>query len=268
MKCPARVVSLLFLLVTPAYSQLLTRPTTIYNFSDEKVYISIYGSTGFLCDRELTERKEHIPAHYEIRPRSSIRYGDDFRNERCFASTTSGLPVPASGVYFFDSVQAREDFDFLSGVDSIADAVTRLIPNKVVAKVAKLVWAIKNNLYPNEQAISGLIGAAEYPRGDATYVAFWGEEWIANYKSWKEFILPNYTTAKISSTIMLASHHGSISFFDDPNNEKQYYTKHIENIKPKLTVFSIGDSEELPDENAVNLYENYSTGYGNNRTKI
>lgn len=85
-----------------------------------------------------------------------------------------------------------------------------------------------------------------------------------NYKSWKEFILPNYGKSKISSTIMLASHHGSLTFFDDPSDTKNYFLNHIKKINPKLTVFSIGDNDILPSEEAVKIYNDYSTGYGKN----
>jgi len=89
-----------------------------------------------------------------------------------------------------------------------------------------------------------------------------------SYKSWKEFVLPNYYNSSISSTILLGSHHGSISFFDDPEDSKNYYVDHINKISPKLTVLSVGDNDTHPDANAVKLYKKYSTGYGKNSTKM
>ena len=89
-----------------------------------------------------------------------------------------------------------------------------------------------------------------------------------SYKSWKEFVLPNYNNSTISSTILLGSHHGSISFFDDPEDSSNYYTDHIQKIFPKLTVLSVGDNDTHPDANAVKLYNKHSTGYGKNTTKM
>ncbi|MBA7571215.1 hypothetical protein ES708_12974 [subsurface metagenome] len=88
-----------------------------------------------------------------------------------------------------------------------------------------------------------------------------------NYKSWKEFILPKYSDTKISSSILLASHHGSLSFFDDPEDTKNYYIDHIKKLKPFLTVYSVGDNDTHPDEKAVKLYEKYSLGYDENKVK-
>ncbi len=66
---------------------------------------------------------------------------------------------------------------------------------------------------------------------------------------------------------MLASHHGSLSFFDDPDDAKNYYTDHIKKIDPFLTVYSVGDNDTHPDDKAVKLYEKFSTGYGHNGIK-
>lgn len=88
-----------------------------------------------------------------------------------------------------------------------------------------------------------------------------------NYKSWQEYILPKYTDEKISSHIILASHHGSLSFFDDPDDHEHYYTGHVEKINPLLTVYSVGDNDTHPDEKAVKLYEKYSIGYGDKQVK-
>lgn len=81
-----------------------------------------------------------------------------------------------------------------------------------------------------------------------------------SYRSWKDFIENKYSDSDLSSDILLASHHGSISFFDDPSDEKNYYTSHIKKISPAMTIISVGDNDTHPDENAVKLYNNYSTG--------
>jgi beta-lactamase superfamily II metal-dependent hydrolase len=82
-----------------------------------------------------------------------------------------------------------------------------------------------------------------------------------SFKPWKEKILTNYDNVKIKSDILLASHHGSLSFFNDPSDEQYYYTEHIKIIKPQMTIISVGpNSNDLPDRKAVELYKKYSTG--------
>jgi beta-lactamase superfamily II metal-dependent hydrolase len=79
-------------------------------------------------------------------------------------------------------------------------------------------------------------------------------------KTWRDYIMPESTT-KVSSSILLASHHGSITFFDDPRDEKNYYTAHISKINPAMTIISVGDNPHgHPDKKALELYEKYSRG--------
>jgi beta-lactamase superfamily II metal-dependent hydrolase len=57
------------------------------------------------------------------------------------------------------------------------------------------------------------------------------------------------------------SHHGSLTFFDDPSDDKNYYTSHIKKIKPAMTLISVGPNvHDLPDKKAIELYEKYSSG--------
>lgn len=82
-----------------------------------------------------------------------------------------------------------------------------------------------------------------------------------SFRPWRETILPNYSATKLRSNILLASHHGSLSFFDDPADEQGYYTAHIRKIKPAMTLISVGpNAHGLPDAKAVKLYKKYSSG--------
>lgn len=77
---------------------------------------------------------------------------------------------------------------------------------------------------------------------------------------WKDYIMPESANS-IKSSILLASHHGSITFFDDPSDENNYYTEHIKKINPAMTIIPVGENPHgHPDEKAVELYERYSTG--------
>ena len=79
-------------------------------------------------------------------------------------------------------------------------------------------------------------------------------------ETWRLGILADYSKSDISSNIMMAAHHGSNSFFDDPNL-KYYYTDHLAAIKPAMTVVSVGpNSHGHPKETALGYYRDHSTG--------
>lgn len=81
-----------------------------------------------------------------------------------------------------------------------------------------------------------------------------------DYRPWKEKILPYYGK-RVKSSILLAAHHGSIAFFDDPGDEKYYYTKPVRTIEPDMTIVSVGPNVHgLPDSKAIDLYARYSRG--------
>lgn len=105
---------------------------------------------------------------------------------------------------------------------------------------------------PNEQSIVLKIednGASAMLSGDTSY------------NSWKEKILPYYSDVKLSTNILLAAHHGSLTFFDDPSDEQHYYTAHIKKVSPNMTLVSVGpNSNDLPNDKAMELYEKYSPG--------
>lgn len=82
-----------------------------------------------------------------------------------------------------------------------------------------------------------------------------------DYRPWKEKILPNYGGSNLRSSILIAAHHGSVTFFDDPSDTKSYYNNHIQHIEPDMTLISVGPNQHgLPDQKAVELYEKYSSG--------
>ncbi len=79
-------------------------------------------------------------------------------------------------------------------------------------------------------------------------------------KVWKDYIMQEIPS-KVKSTYLLASHHGSISFFDHPNILKYYYAEHMRKINPDVTIISVGKNvHDLPNEKAVTLYRNHSNG--------
>ncbi|MCY4120761.1 MAG: hypothetical protein OXG72_07555, partial [Acidobacteria bacterium] len=73
-------------------------------------------------------------------------------------------------------------------------------------------------------------------------------------------VLVDYWKRDVSSDILMAAHHGSISFFDDPD-EATYYKDHLAAIRPAMTVVSVGpNSHGHPSRTALEYYREYSTG--------
>ena len=84
----------------------------------------------------------------------------------------------------------------------------------------------------------------------------------SNAQVWRDGILKDYTTHEVRSSILMAAHHGSKSFFEIPG-DLYYYTSHIEAIKPAMVIISVGaNTHGHPDKQALSLYEKYATGSG------
>lgn len=92
----------------------------------------------------------------------------------------------------------------------------------------------------------------------------------SDWKSWKEKIVPNFKEM-VKSNVLIASHHGSRSFFTDEANEtidveknpENTYLESIEYIDPDITLISCGKYETYhhPNKEAKDLYSKYSN-YG------
>ena len=81
-----------------------------------------------------------------------------------------------------------------------------------------------------------------------------------SYAVWKQGILKDYSSSDVSSDILMASHHGSLDFFDDPDS-RSYYETHIRAIAPGMSIVSVGPNNYgHPDPAALRLYEKNSSG--------
>lgn len=93
----------------------------------------------------------------------------------------------------------------------------------------------------------------------------------SDWKSWKEKIVPNFTDRDVNflnTDILIASHHGSRSFFTiDENNEideEKYpdstYIESIKLINPVITLISCGDYsiQHHPNKAAMKLYKEWT----------
>ena len=90
----------------------------------------------------------------------------------------------------------------------------------------------------------------------------------SDWKVWKENIVPNFRNAVVSfknTDILIASHHGSKSFFtceeeiDEIKHPQTTYIDAIRLIKPKITLISCAEYEykdyHLPNTEAMELYK-------------
>ena len=79
--------------------------------------------------------------------------------------------------------------------------------------------------------------------------------------AWRYSIVRSYDVESLSSSLLLASHHGSLTFFDDPRDKKHYYLDHLRKISPDVTIVSVGDNSfGHPEEKALEFYETGSAG--------
>ena len=80
-------------------------------------------------------------------------------------------------------------------------------------------------------------------------------------ETWRYGIMKDYSRETASASVLMAAHHGSITFFDDPADTQHYYTSHIQAINPEMTIVSVGKNPHgHPDKKALELYEKHSRG--------
>lgn len=87
----------------------------------------------------------------------------------------------------------------------------------------------------------------------------------SDWKSWRDSIIPQIKKDLIKTNILVASHHGSRSFFTDEGNNEidiyknpdSTYLNHIDIINPDITLISCGKYEKYhhPNEEAMDLYK-------------
>ena len=79
--------------------------------------------------------------------------------------------------------------------------------------------------------------------------------------TWKRGIMKDYKSTDVSCDILLAGHHGSNTFFEDPDNSNVYYTSHVAGMSPGMVVVSVGEnSHGHPKPEALRLYRKYAKG--------
>jgi competence protein ComEC len=80
-------------------------------------------------------------------------------------------------------------------------------------------------------------------------------------QTWRHGVLVDYPRTAVSASILMAAHHGSISFFDDPADPYYHYKEHLNAISPEMTLVSVGpNGHGHPNETALRLYREGSSG--------
>ena len=130
---------------------------------------------------------------------------------------------------------SRTRFRFLSGQDN------RLSKN---ANAQGLVLKVEHRNVNNSRATGSVMLTGD-----------------SDAETWRYAIQKDYDAQDLSCDILLAGHHGSITFFDDPRDEKYYYKAHVKAMKPAMTIVSVGKNPHgHPDAKAIELYEKHSRG--------
>ena len=120
----------------------------------------------------------------------------------------------------------------------------------------------KDDRMPNNANAQGIVLKVEHLSSDGarvlSSVMLPGD---SDALTWRNGIVEDYGASDLKSSILLASHHGSLSFFDDPNDSERYYVDHIKAIDPNAVVISVGhNSHGHPKSKAISLYEKYCSG--------
>lgn len=78
--------------------------------------------------------------------------------------------------------------------------------------------------------------------------------------TWKH-IRRHYDAADLSCSLLLASHHGSLTYFDDPADKERYHTSHLKEKSPAMTIISVGDNSfGHPHPKSLKFYETHCSG--------
>lgn len=78
---------------------------------------------------------------------------------------------------------------------------------------------------------------------------------------WRDRIVPNYGEELLMADVLVASHHGSRTFFKEDKDDDPY-EEAIEAIAPDYTLISVGENNDYdhPHEDALKLYREHTGG--------
>lgn len=82
--------------------------------------------------------------------------------------------------------------------------------------------------------------------------------------TWREYIMPE-SCDNIKSLALYASHHGSLSFFNEAPENEDDYLEHLKKINPAIAIISVGENNphEHPHDDAISHYKKHCYGADN-----
>ena len=140
-----------------------------------------------------------------------------------------------------------------------------------VHEVSSGMYMIK---YPYVRILNGKRGIFDDPNSQSIvlHVDWQGSSLLltgdTDVDSWASYIMKE-SKDTIESLVLMASHHGSLGFF---NNDPKYqdYVSHLAAINPAITIISVGEGNSYghPDDTALGYYTQYSYGTVDKQMKI
>lgn len=79
--------------------------------------------------------------------------------------------------------------------------------------------------------------------------------------TWRYGIMKDYSVNSLNANILLAAHHGSLTFFSDPAHPRAYFKEHLKAITPEMVFISVGENAYgHPDPDSLRMYSEIATG--------
>ena len=246
--------------------------TTVHFINVEQgnmVLIQCSDGTNFMVDCNLTEGNKNRVLRYvenQIGQRGRLRAficthrdADHMRGVRALHQK-----FPIQEIWDSDHPGTSTDSDEYKTYMQLRRDLGRIIIKKLTrydhGRTRLRMLSAKDNRLPDNANDQGIVLKVEElnssKSGRLGSTILTGD---SSYAVWKNGIMKDYTASDLSSDILMAAHHGSLDFFDDPNNNR--YEAHARVIAPAMTVVSVGPNNYgHPDPKALNLYEKHSSG--------
>ncbi len=234
---------------------------------------------------------QHIPSRYDTSKKQNVQWVDIYVNSHRDLDHYRGL-CDVYDVFEIKSIwdsgrsgETTQDADYQyymrlrrTLMDQYGDsAVFVPVPNttSIQSYGGAQIYCLSSSEYMPEKA--SLVEKAKIQHTEALVLSihYAGRSLLltsdSDWKAWKEKIIPGFNESGILKTsILLASHHGSRSFFTDETqnehidieaNPETTYLDHIDHISPDIVLISCGDYDHFhhPNSEALAIYKNKAT---------
>jgi len=220
------------------------------------------GGATWMCDCNITDENENEVMSYVAKAMSSRRIIQAFICSHRDADHMRGIKklhkaFPLGGIWdngvegtTTDSSECRDYMDLRRQLKNgeIQAGTTTAVGETVI------YWLHSKDRDYSDANDQSIVTKIDF-KGSSTLLPA-----DTSYAPWRDKLVRRYGS-NLKSNILLAAHHGSITFFDDPADATNYYTTHVEIIYPVMTLVSVGPNVHgLPDKAAIELYEKHSSG--------